>query len=457
MKILFVINEIGFADHIAIAYLSAIAKELGHLTYICILTDSDLSFMIKKIRPEVVAYSVNIVGYKNITKQHKFAKQNNDFISIMGGPQATFYPETFGKSGMDAYCMGEGEYVFRDFLIKIENKQSYDKIKNLITKKKKNDVRFLIKNLDDLPKADRDLILFNTYLKNVPKKTFYATRGCLYSCSYCCNSYYNELYKGKGSIIRRFSVERVIKEIEDVKSKYKMDFVKFGDDIFVLKADDWLKEFVEKYKKRINIPFNCYLRFDIVNDDVLKLLKEAGCFSVHLSVDSVSSYLRENILNRKMKKNIDIEKKLKKIKEYGINTWVNYMLGIPGSTIEDDLETIVMSKKGKVTFPHYSITDPMKGTKLFEYCVKNNLINLSHDGFVGKYEKSILSCFSDKEKNIQKNVCLIGPLISKLPFLFYKMGIWLIKKIPPNKIFEKLNKWFYNYNINHTIYKLSKK
>ncbi len=86
MKILFVIDEIGFADHISISYLSAIAKERGHLTYLCILKEHDLSTMIMKINPEIVAYSVNIIGYKNIIKQHKLAKKKNNFISIMGGP-----------------------------------------------------------------------------------------------------------------------------------------------------------------------------------------------------------------------------------------------------------------------------------------------------------------------------------------------------------------------------------
>jgi len=454
MKILFVINEILFADHVAISYLSAIAKELNHTTYLCILTDDDLINKVKEIKPDVVAYSVNIVSFKNTIKQHKIAKQKFNFISIMGGPQVTFYPETFIESGMDVYCVGEGEYAFRDFLIKIENKESFDNIENLITKKRKNDIRHLIENLDELPKADRDLILSNTYLKDSSKKTFYATRGCPYSCSYCCNNYYNDIYRGKGSTIRRFPVERLIKEIENVKLKYRMDFVKFGDDIFILKADKWLEEFAEKYKKRINIPFNCYLRFDIVNDDVLKLLKKAGCYSVHLSVDSISPYLRENILNRKMKKNINIEEKLRKIREYGINTWVNYMLGIPGSTIENDLETIMMSKRSRVTFPHYSITDPIKGTRLFEYCVENNIIDPSHEGFTDIYRKSVLSCFSDKEKNIQENICLVGSLISKLPFPFYKMAIWLIKIIPPNKVFRKINKWFHDYNVNNKIYKL---
>jgi anaerobic magnesium-protoporphyrin IX monomethyl ester cyclase len=95
-------------------------------------------------------------------------------------------------------------------------------------------------------------------------------------------------------------VVRLVQEIERVKSKYRMDFVKFGDDYFAMKADSWLEEFAEKYSKRIGIPFNCYLRLDLVTDDMLKLLKKAGCFSVHLGIDSTSMHIRNNVLKRRM-------------------------------------------------------------------------------------------------------------------------------------------------------------
>lgn len=457
MKILFVIHSLDFADHIALAYLSGIAKSLRHSTYFCTLDKDDLAAVVGKVKPDVVGYSVNILGYSQIIEAHKQARKVHNFISIMGGPHPTFSPETFLESGMDAYCVGEGEYAFKDFLIKVEKDESFDTIENLITKKARNPVRPLIKDLDELPVADRDLVLANSFLKDTPKKTFYTTRGCPFKCKYCCNNYYHHLYQGKGPIVRRFSVERVIREMEEVKSKYRMDFVKFGDDLFALKADDWFREFAEKYSTRIKIPFNCYLRFDTVDEELLKLLKKAGCYSVHLSLDSTSDYVREEMLGRKMKK-VDVVEKLRSIRRYGINTWVNYMLAVPESTVQNDIDTILLSKKAKVTYPAYSTTVPMKGTELYDYCVAKNYLSSAvyKSDMTGCWDRSTLSCFSEKEKDIRFNVFLLGALIAKLVYPLDRIAIWMIKIVPPNKFFRKIRDYLYGYYITNKIFKLPK-
>jgi len=456
MKVLFVVDQLDFADHIAIAYLSAIAKQQGYATHFCCLKDNDFVLVVKEIRPDVVAYSVNIVGFTRILEAHKQASKVHKFISIMGGPQPTFFPETFPDSGMDAYCVGEGEYAFKDFLERIERKQPFDNVSNLITRNKINPVRPFISNLGDLPKADRDLVLSNSYLKNTPKKTFYTTRGCPYKCAYCCNNYYQQLYNGKGLIVRRFPVERIIQEMEEIRSKYRMDFVKIGDDLFATKVDDWLEEFVGKYSRRIGVLFNCFLRFDMVDDELLKLLKKAGCYSVHLSVDSTSKYVREFILKRRMKE-IDIVSQLKKIHDYGINTWVNYMLAVPESSLEDDFNTIEINRKACVTYASYSTTVPMEKTELYEYCLGHKLIDPTiHKGDMsGCSEKSTLSCFSEREKNIRYNIYLLGALISKFPKPLCRVFMFLIRIIPPNAIFKKLRRYFYIYSIENKIFKFN--
>lgn len=457
MKILFVISDLSFADHISIAYLSAIARQQNHLTFFCPLDSRDLTASVDQIHPDIVAYSVNISGFTRAVAAHKKARKTNSFISIMGGPHPTNSPETFPGSGMDAYCIGEGEYPFADFLVKVERGESFNNIANLITKDTINPVRPLITNLDELPPLDRDLVLSNSFLKNTSKKTFYATRGCPFNCAYCCNNYYHRLYRGKGPPVRRHSVERIIQEIEDVKNKYRMDFVKFGDDCFVLKADDWLEEFSEKYAARIGIPFNCYLRLDTVDDTMLRLLRKAGCFSAHLSVDSTSQYVREKILKRKMLSE-DIVGRLRKIREYGINTWVNFMLAVPGSTLQDDLDTIKLSKEGKVTYPAYSTTVPMEKTELYDYCLKLGIIDpAAHVGDMsGCSEKSTLSCFSEREKNIRYNIYLMGAVAAKLPFPIDKFVSFIIKAAPPNIVFSKINSYLYRYYIENKIFKLSK-
>lgn len=455
MKILFVTHNIDFADHIAIAHLSSIAKQLGHSTFFCSLDYNDLTAAVDEIKPDVVGYSVNIVGFRRIIEAHKSASRICNFISVMGGPQATFSPETFPESGMDAYCRGEGDYAFSDFLLNIEQGKPFDDVENFITRKRANSLRPLIANLDELPVSDRDLVISNSFLKDTAKKTFYATRGCPFKCAYCCNSYYHNLYKGKGPIVRRFSVERILCEIEDVKKKYRMDFIKFGDDLFALKADEWLEEFAEKYKKRIGIPFNCYMRLDTVDDALLKLLKKAGCFSVHLSVDSASKYIREKILKRMMQSE-NIVYKQKKIREYGINTWVNYMLAAPESTLQDDLDTIKLNRQGRVTYPSYSTTVPMKGTELYNYCIERNIINFNvyKGDMTDCSQRSALSCFTERERDIRYNIYLVGALISKLPPPFFNFALAMIKVIPPNKLFKKIREWIFQYYITHKIFKI---
>ena len=169
-SVIFVIDTLGHADHIAIAYLSSVAKQRGYATYFCLLSGSDLQTMVLDIKPDIVAYSANVVSFKNIVEHHKRAIAVHKFISILGGPQATFLPGSFKESGMDAYCVGEGEEAFGEFLDRVKAGQPFDDVLNLVTHKGANTVRPLISNLDTLPMPDRDLVLSNSFLKNISKK-----------------------------------------------------------------------------------------------------------------------------------------------------------------------------------------------------------------------------------------------------------------------------------------------
>ena len=132
------------------------------------------------------------------------------------------------------------------------------------------------------------------------------------------------------------------------------------------------------------------------------------------------------------------------------------MLAVPESSLQDDLDTMDISKRGKVTYAHYSTAVPMKGTQLYDYCVEHNLIDTSsYQGDMnGCSEQSLLSCFDEKEKKIRHNIYSLGAVIPKLPFPLDKIAIWLIKVVPPNNIFRKIRDRVYAYHITHTIFKL---
>lgn len=455
MKVLFIIKMIDYGDYLAVCYLSSIAKELDCETYLCILDNNNIFDKMEEIKPDIVAYSANILGYDEMVEVNKKIKEKFNFVSIMGGPHPTFRPDLFPTSSVDVFCIGEGELPFRDFIIKVKNGESFDDILNLITKNKINPVRNLIDNLDEIPIPDRELTIENSFLMDISKKSFHTSRGCPFSCTYCCNNYYNRLYRGKGKIVRRFSVDYVIREMKQVKEKYKMDFVKIGDDLFAYRADEWLEEFAEKYSKEISLPFNCYLRLDSIDDKLLSLLQKAGCYSVHLSMDSCSEHVREKVLGRHWK-NINLKETIALLHKYNIKTWVNFMLAAPESTLEDDLNVIRSAKEAKIDHLNCSTTVPLRGTDLFKFCVEKGYVDKDYNGsmFHAFHNKSPLNCFSDREKDIRYNILCLGPIVSKMPFPLFQIGMFMIKHIPSNKLFLKIRSWYWLFSIKRNIFRI---
>lgn len=250
-------------------------------------------------------------------------------------------------------------------------------------------------------------------------------------------------------------MENLLKEIEYVKSRYTMNFVKFGDDCFALRSDEWLMQFAEEYPKRIGIPFNCFLRLDTVTEDLIQTLKRAGCHSVHLSLDSASQTVREKVLGRNFR-NIDVVATLKLFDQYGIKTWLNFMLAAPDSTFEDDLESIKICRSVHVSYPAYSTTVPMEGTTLYQDCLVRGLIDPAthHSDMAGCSQESGLLCFTKKDKRRRYNIYLLGAAVSKLPSPFYQLGMFAIKHIPPNPLFHLIRDKLYTHYIENVIFAL---
>jgi len=154
----------------------------------------------------------------------------------------------------------------------------------------------------------------------------------------------------------------------------------------------------------------------------------------------------------------NIVERLRKIKQYGINTWVNYMLAAPESTLQDDLDTIKVSREAKITYASYTTTVPMEKTELYNYSVRQGLIDPS--SYVGDMsglgEKSSLSCFTEKEKDIRYKILLLGALMAKHPYPLERIALFLIRIIPPNILFMKIYEILLHYYETNKIFKLPK-
>lgn len=437
MRILFVVDRLGLIDPMGIACLSGVAREAGHERFLCILQQQDIAKCISETKPDVIAYSLNSGEANEVFKIHREKVKPTGIFSIMGGPHPTFYPDSIGESGVDAYCIGEGEAVFSEVLQALENGLGIDNIRGITTVKKSNPLHNLV-DLDTLPMPDRDLVLRNTFLGNFPRKTFFSSRGCPFSCTYCLNPSFRKMFKGKGSWCRRFSVNRVIEEIKGIQSSYRLEFVKFDDDLFAMKADGWLEEFSDRFPREIGLRFNCLMRLDYISERILEMLAHAGCYSIIVAIDSANERVREEILKRSMRKsNDELARSLLQIKEYGINAYVNYITALPTATEDDEIETIKISRKAQITYANYSALVPFKGTEIWQYC-KNRALYDAETVPKSLMKPSVLKGFTRQEQRVQRNVLLLGAYAALLPSWLSALVLQLIIHIPPNFLFVVL-------------------
>ncbi|MFH1397111.1 MAG: radical SAM protein, partial [Candidatus Omnitrophota bacterium] len=363
MRVLFVLKEIE-DEQLGAMYLASILKDHG---YEAGLIKADYDFLFRKLQddiPTILAYSA--LGYycNYYLELNKKIKETFKVFSIFGGPYPTSDPGILDNEGVDAVCVGEGEYPLLELADSLENSRDISNIKNLWVKAGgriyKNDPRPLIDNLDELPFPDRGLFRIKSpfFLDRVSMIT---SRGCLYNCPYCYNNTIRRVY-GKDNIYRRRSVDNVIKEIRAIRKEQEVNFILFYDDIFIL-MPDWIKEFSYKYARDVNIPFSCYVRINLVTPEIVSLLKNANCHSVSFGLETGSEYLRNSVLNRDMTRQ-DIISKSRLFKEKGIRMRTTNIIGIPGGSIDSDIETLELNIKCRVDFAKVSIFSIYPNTDL---------------------------------------------------------------------------------------------
>lgn len=449
--VLFLVRDLSLAgEPHGIMQLAAYAR-LNDWNFSVATLQEDYTSIIKKLQPQLIAASVMSSDIKYFPKAFvEIKKQFSDIPLIAGGPHATFVPSSVNTLSVDAIVIGEGEYAFAEILRRISNgKSNFENIDNVLLKGKTCNLHPRVEDLDSLPNIERDFIYrhYDGLFGNFKLKSFFSSRGCPHRCSYCFNHAYNNLYRGKGKIVRKRSVDRIINEILEVKKKYLLEYIRFADDVFVLLADDWLDEFRRKFRREVGIPFYCLLSANTVNEDIVRSLKEAGCMSACMSIEYGNEQIRKNVLGR----NISNEKIIRAFdlfNRYGINLYTNCMIGVPGTTLEDDFNTLELVIRCKPKYGGFTIIMPYPGTDFYEYARSQNALpkNMGIEELMSPTtgNKSVLTCFSEEEKVRQVKFIKLAPLTAFFPFL-KRFTKFAIQHLPDNPSFDLIYWFVKNY------------
>ena len=465
MKILFIFKSENFLVPIGLCAISAIARCEGHEVYLSEMNTEDPLKCIANLKPDVVAYSSSTGEAKHyIGVNQRLKERFPDVFTIMGGPHPTFYPDMIHETTLDAICIGEGEEAFADVLRSVSSGRMVSGSPNIFTQSDTSfTVRNLVEDLDSLPLPDYSLFYDNTEMGKYPLKGFITRRGCPYNCTYCFNTAWRKIYSGHGKIMRRHSVDYVIEDIQKVKENWTLSNVKFQDDIFTHQADDWLEEFSQKYKQHIELPFYINTRCDLLSEDMVKLLKYAGCRTISMSIEAGNSQIRNEMLKRRMSDE-QIITAHRLCEKYGIYTFTNCIFGLPETTIARDIESLDLCLKSRVTWAEFPIFYPYPKTELGDQVVNMGMYTPDYDKMHTSYQNtSKLNCFTKKEKKVQMNMGLLSSVAVVFPWLrnlivnhliywpsnrLFTLAFWLVKSyIVRHKLYVTKTTWWESFRI----------
>ncbi len=384
-------------------------RDRGHEVYYRTISDRDFGkeeflYEIKRIDPSLIGFSIMTDEWIYAAKLAGWIKDQFKIPIIFGGAHATMAPkETIDNPNVDFVCRGEGEYAIEELCECMERGINFLNIENLWirdgNKIHTNPMRPLIENLDDLPFPDHHFVDFQSLIDdNGAVMQFMVGRGCPFRCTYCINRGLHELYRGKGSIVRRRSIDHIINALIEIVSEYKRILcIEFDDDLFTLDKN-WLREFCKVYGDKIGIPFTCYMRVEGIDREFLKILKNAGGVGVCVGVESGNEWLRKNILSRNMS-NQTIINAFKLLDEFEIDVLSLNMIGLPFENKKMIEETIELNKRLKPTRLFATPFQPYPGTKLREICIKEGWLSEDNIQFANRNE-SILNFPEIKKEEI---------------------------------------------------------
>lgn len=440
MKLLF-LQDNGLNESLGVMSLAASIKADGHDCQLLVdAEEKDLLAEVSRAKPDIVAISCTTPQHGWLTNITDRIKKNFKLPIVVGGAHPTCYPEIIKNAGIDIICRGEGEKALTELLDHIQNNEDITNIKNLWVKKDvtiyQNDMRPLVQNLDELPLPDRS-IYYDRYkfMREMSVKRFITGRGCPFSCSFCHINVLKEVNRGKGNFIRSYSPERVIREITNVKNTYPIKTVHFSDDLFGLNKR-WTLEFLELYKREIPLPFTCNIRADFISEDIAKALKEARCHGVTFGIETGNEKIRNNLLGKRLS-NADIFRGTALLKAYKIKFLTTNILALPGETLDDAIETVMLNRKLSVDFTRARILEAYPNLPLTLYAEQAGFLgeHLTIENYKQNPKEPV---FKSSFNNEFKNIGALFHILTKFPVP--ESIIRLLVRVPYNWLYALIGK-----------------
>jgi len=229
-----------------------------------------------------------------------------------------------------------------------------------------NPDRPFIRDLNDLPIPMHHLLPLDKYRIPMVKGpyTFIVTsRGCTAGCTYCIKHVSYQFS------IRLRTPENIMAELWEL-NRLGITNIHMYADLFTVNRDQVVGLCNLIIKEGLKIRWTCNSRVDYVDEEMMKLMGQAGCWNISWGIESAN----EQILKH-AKKGYRLEQAPRALTwahEAGIKNWGYFIIGLPGETVDTIKQTIALAKQLPLDIALFHIAAPYPGTPFFFEVLQNN-------------------------------------------------------------------------------------
>jgi anaerobic magnesium-protoporphyrin IX monomethyl ester cyclase len=333
-------------------------------------------------KPSVLGIYANLMTRGNAVEIIRVGREAGWHV-IVGGPEPGAYAQEFLEAGAELVVFGEGESTMQELLTAFRDGggKSGDQWKSKIAGTAylddqggfhQNPPRAQIADLDAQPWPARQAIDLHRYVETwrthhqQGSVNFITARGCPYKCRWCSHQVYGQTHRRRNPV-------KVVDELEWLLAEYTPDIAWVSDDVFTINHD-WIRKYAAEMRRRsLHIPFECISRADRLNEEMLDLLAELGCFRVWIGSESGSQRLLDS-MDRGVKVE-QVQQAVEMSRARNIQSGMFLMWGYEGEKMEDIEATIRHVSKAQPDVFFTTVSYPIKGTPYYEQ-IQHKLVQL---------------------------------------------------------------------------------
>jgi radical SAM superfamily enzyme YgiQ (UPF0313 family) len=367
---------------LTLAYLCGILKKDDHtvLGIDCIADDVTAERLFNRLEDFAPDFAIVNTTTPSIDADLEFIalykkRFSECFVAVFGTHVTALHEEIMNAvPALDAVIRYEPEWTARDLAKRLDADSLSGTVAGCTYRRDGQVIvgeeRDMSPNLDDLGYPDWDFFDISRYEHPVlakPYLTVNTSRGCVHNCIFCVG----HIFYGKK--MRYRSVVSVVDEIEfHVIKKYHVNLVWMYADDFTANPEFVKSLCREIIRRKLKIIWWTNTRVDKPDEEMYRLMKEAGCYMLSIGGESGNAEILKSI--RKGTKPEFIKNTVRLLRMRGINSLVYFLIGLPGETRKTIRETIKFAKMINPDYAEFYPATPYPGTEFYTIACKQGLI-----------------------------------------------------------------------------------